>query len=115
MPRILSSDALLSVEEVARRLSLDEPIVKALIEAEWLAAVRVNARWKVPPEALAEFRQRIVRGEVPRNITPINGVIPAPPKRSRGGNRGGNSTPEPVAFRPKAARVVGRSEIGGAI
>lgn len=76
-------DALRSVGEASQRLKLDEPVVSALAQVGLLPAVRVGQRWKIPPEGLTEFRLRICRGEVPRDITPVNGVIAGAPQRPR--------------------------------
>jgi excisionase family DNA binding protein len=106
--RPVGDDALLSVEQAARRLCLDEPVVRALVEAGHIPAVRLGARWRIPPEGLRAFRLRIVRGEVPRDITPVGGVVLGAPRPARrGGNRGGNSAAEPRRLAsPRAVSLV---------
>lgn len=65
----------LSVDQASKRLKLDVEVVTALAEAGYLPAVRVGKRWRIPPPAFDELFARICRGEVPMDITPINGII----------------------------------------
>lgn len=84
------SEPLLSIDVVSKLMKLDEPIVTALAEAGHLPAVRVGQRWRVPPPAIDEFYARVCRGEVPADITPVNGIIlPHRSGASVGQQRGG--------------------------
>jgi excisionase family DNA binding protein len=86
-------EPLLSVDQVARRLKLEEAVVKALAESGHLPAVRIGERWRIPPTGIDEFYARICRGEVPADCTPINGIILTPRVGASRGQRRQRVTP----------------------
>jgi excisionase family DNA binding protein len=89
----------LSVEQVARRLSLDAEVVDDLLKARTLPGLQLGSAWLVPESALAEFLEEEFARQNPALVTMVEKRARTPERRKSSGTRTGRMHAVQLTFR----------------